>query len=220
MAEKGKPDPLSSKGAPPRGLPFESNTTALAGNMGPRFAARAAPPELIQPPSRPLPDRAETIEAANGGTEDKDTDLAVEFSSAEDDRSLESKFELLQARVLALEIALKAVRESPLPGIGHNQGPTEFDSDLAETDHLIALLKQQHTPFEIANRQELVEAAQRTSRFAEKIKEYADDVCKEAAKSFGSQSGKQLALVLWLSLAAALTFVGKALLTWLQAVPN
>lgn len=144
---------------------------------------------------------------------------AVEFSSGAEDRLREGRFELLQARVKALELAVNAIRQPPGPGIGHNQGPTDLDSDLPAIDDLIALLKQEKTPFAVSNRQALIESEKRAGRVAEKIQEYVDIVCKEAAKSFGQEIGKQMGrLPLWLGLYGALQLVSSQLLAWLQIV--
>jgi hypothetical protein len=133
----------------------------------------------------------------------------------------EEKFELLRARVTALEITRRSIDQFA-PGMGHNRGPSNFEpassEDLAEIDHLIVLLKQQ-TPTTVIKRQALLEAQEKTSKIAEKIKEYLDVFFKEMTKSLGSEAGKLLARApLWYGLYATLHLVGEAASHWLHGL--
>jgi hypothetical protein len=133
----------------------------------------------------------------------------------------EERFEILSARVAALEVVRRSIYQVA-PGLGHNRGPNDFEpasaDDLAEIDRFIDLLKQQ-TPTTVKKRQEVVEAAQKTSKIAEKIKEYLDIFFKDLSKSLGTEVGKQLARApLWYGLYAALNLVGEAAAHWLHGL--
>lgn len=130
-----------------------------------------------------------------------------------------ARFELLEARVFALENALLTIRQQRTPGFGHNRGPGSFapwsTDDEDEIRHLVALLKQQ-TPTAAVEREELVAAMERASKIAEKIKEYADDFCKAAAKRGGEKLGESVfSLTWWIGMATSIILAVEAVSSWL-----
>src|SRR5262249_36299881 len=109
-------------------------------------------------------------------------------------------FEAMEARVFALEAALVAIREQRAVGIGHNRGPDSFKpwsaDDEKEIRYLVALLRQQ-TPASVVKREELVATAEKASKIAEKLREYADDFCRAAAKRGGEKFAEGIFSLPW-----------------------
>lgn len=127
------------------------------------------------------------------------------------------RFELVEARLLALEETFRQVRETPI-GPGHNRGPELVSSeDEHEIDSLIRLLREQRPGAGVVKRQELLEATHKAAKVADKIKEYTDDFLKAGSKTAGEEFGKQIVRVpFWLALWSALTLVVDAVFSWLR----
>ena len=128
-------------------------------------------------------------------------------------------FEIMKARSFALENVVLTIP----PGLGHNRGPDSFKPWSADDEkdiiHLIALLKQQ-TPTNPVRREELAAAAESANKIADKLREYADDFFKSAAKKGGEKLGESLfSPAWWFGVSALIAAVVTAISEWLGSIP-
>lgn len=135
----------------------------------------------------------------------------------------ESAFNLLLARVAALEAALDAPKpQMDLPiGPGHN-GPPEFEPPFEEEEirKLIDLLKAQ-APTSATDRPKLLDSAKIAEANVSKLRIHIDEFTTAAVKAAGTEVGKRLAqLPWWIAVSAALNSVTHALMTWIGTLPH
>lgn len=112
-------------------------------------------------------------------------------------------------------------------GIGHNRPPPDepafnpfTPNDVAETDRLIALLKEQ-TPTPTIVPPALIAQSRRVSRIRAKVLKLVETFAEEAVKSAGKELGKRLVqLPFWLGILAAIEGVTTALQQWISVLPH
>ncbi|WP_438277990.1 hypothetical protein [Nitrobacter sp.] len=144
-------------------------------------------------------------------------------ATAEVEDTPESTFNLLLARVAALEAALDAPKpQMDLPiGPGHNR-PPEFDPPFEEEEirKLIDLLKAQ-APTSATDQPKLLHSAKIAQAYVSKLQTHIDEFTTSAVKGFGAEIGKRLAQIpWWLSVSSALNSVAHALVTWIGTLPH
>jgi hypothetical protein len=149
------------------------------------------------------------------------TEITSDALALESSRStVEGRFELLMARVAALEATL--ILRPQIPGPGHNRGPDledDLEVDEAGIQHLVALLKEQR-PTAPVDLPALIEAAKVADPAANKWRERLDEFAKGVLKGAGTVAGAEIVEKLqpasWFgAVYSALEAVYHALILWI-----